>query len=227
MEKKSHKSSRNSWIGFIMWPILYFLLSVVVVYITLLPLAKPILSTASLAFTKKVPDFDKEAADIYKEDAVVPETNDLIEVVSSEIPTEGERFGQMTIKSAEIDVPVYFGDSDNELLKGVGTYTKTYLPGAGRTVLMTAHNNTFFHTLGNTKNGDLVSIKTNYGSYVYEITGSKIAKDTDKTAYDLEKKEENLILYTCYPFDMLGLTPDRYFVYAKYISGPKLDLVYQ
>ena len=34
---------------------------------------------------------------------------------------------------------------------------------------------------------------------------------------------ENLILYTCYPFDALGFTPNRYFVYAKYVSGPVLD----
>ena len=34
---------------------------------------------------------------------------------------------------------------------------------------------------------------------------------------------ENLILYTCYPFDALGFTPNRYFVYASYTSGPELD----
>lgn len=34
---------------------------------------------------------------------------------------------------------------------------------------------------------------------------------------------KTMILYTCYPFDALGFTPNRYFVYAKYVSGPVLD----
>ena len=44
----------------------------------------------------------------------------------------------------------------------------------------------------------------------------------DATAYDFTRTDENLIMYTCYPFDALGFTPDRYFVYAKYVSGPVL-----
>ena len=40
---------------------------------------------------------------------------------------------------------------------------------------------------------------------------------------DFSREDENLILYTCYPFDAMGFTPDRFFVYARYISGPVLD----
>lgn len=30
-------------------------------------------------------------------------------------------------------------------------------------------------------------------------------------------------MYTCYPFDALGLTTQRYFVYAKLVSGTPID----
>lgn len=30
-------------------------------------------------------------------------------------------------------------------------------------------------------------------------------------------------MYTCYPFDELGLTTQRYFVYAKLVSGTPID----
>ena len=30
-------------------------------------------------------------------------------------------------------------------------------------------------------------------------------------------------MYTCYPFDALGFTQERYFVYASYTSGPVLE----
>ncbi|MDF2568387.1 MAG: hypothetical protein K0R90_1843, partial [Oscillospiraceae bacterium] len=41
-------------------------------------------------------------------------------------------------------------------------------------------------------------------------------------AYDLSQKKEQLILYTCYPFNTLGLTSKRFFVYADKISGPQI-----
>ncbi|MBQ5559258.1 MAG: sortase, partial [Lachnospiraceae bacterium] len=66
-------------------------------------------------------------------------------------------------------------------------------------------------------------IRTNYGNYQYEITGTKITDNEDRSAYDLAKNEENLIMYTCYPFDTLGLTNLRAFIYAKYVSGPVID----
>ena len=72
--------------------------------------------------------------------------------------------------------------------------------------------------------GKIVVLETNYGTYTYEVTETAVKKATDKTAYDLKATQENLVLYTCYPFDTLGLTPDRYYVYAKYVSGPKILL---
>lgn len=68
-----------------------------------------------------------------------------------------------------------------------------------------------------------VEIKTSYGNYIYEITDTAVKKATDRTAYDLSADYENLIMYTCYPFDALGLTTQRYFVYAKLVSGTPID----
>ena len=45
----------------------------------------------------------------------------------------------------------------------------------------------------------------------------------DVTAYDLAADQESLILYTCYPFDEIGLTSQRFFVYADYTSGVVID----
>lgn len=52
---------------------------------------------------------------------------------------------------------------------------------------------------------------------------TRLSKATDRTAYDLSADYENLIMYTCYPFDALGLTTQRYFVYAKLVSGTPID----
>jgi sortase A len=77
--------------------------------------------------------------------------------------------------------------------------------------------------LGEAKINDTINIDTSYGKYAYQIINTQVKLATDKTAYDLSSKDENLILYTCYPFDCIGLTPQRYYVYAKYVAGPKID----
>ena len=97
------------------------------------------------------------------------------------------------------------------------------IPGEGKTILLAGHNNTFFNDLQHTEIGATVTITTHYGVYTYEVTDMAVKDYQDETAYDFTRTDENLILYTCYPFDALGFTPNRYFVYAKYVSGPVLD----
>lgn len=98
----------------------------------------------------------------------------------------------------------------------------TYLPGQNRTVLIAGHNNSYFLTLKNVQEGDMVEIRTNYAVYTYRITGKQIARHDDTSAYDLTRDEENLILYTCHNEVGFGATPWRQFVYAEYVSGPMI-----
>ena len=70
---------------------------------------------------------------------------------------------------------------------------------------------------------DVVTIETHYGTYTYTVERCEVRDYQDTTTYDFTRTDENLILYTCYPFDALGFTPNRYFVYASYTSGPELD----
>ena len=70
---------------------------------------------------------------------------------------------------------------------------------------------------------DRLVIRTSYGNYEYRITDTAVKKASDRSAYDLSADHENLIMYTCYPFDELGLTDYRFFVYAEYVSGAQID----
>ena len=137
-------------------------------------------------------------------------------------PTFGDKYAELTIDSADISAPVYYGDGNEQLQKGVAQYIGTMFVGSGSTVMISGHNNTYFRNLGEVQLGDTVVLKTNYGEYTYAVEKTKITHNTDANAYDLAANYENLILYTCYPFNMLGLTPQRYFVYCKYVSGPRI-----
>ena len=89
---------------------------------------------------------------------------------------------------------------------------------------MGGHTNTYFRDLEKVEVGDEVRLSLCYGEYVYQITDWKIARADDADAYDLHPEQEQLVLYTCYPFGALYETPMRYFLFGRLVSGPTVEL---
>lgn len=133
--------------------------------------------------------------------------------------------GRITIPDAGIDCDVIWGDNNADLNKGACLYADRYnrIPGGGLQMLMAAHNNTYFHTLGQVQPGSRVTLEMYYGSYEYEVTECFVGSSSDSSVYDLQAEGEKLILYTCYPFDQLTSTPYRFFVYCQPVSGRPLQ----
>lgn len=138
-------------------------------------------------------------------------------------PYVGEAYGRLTISGTEVDCDLYYGDSEAQMSKGAGTYTGAHIPGENGTVLLAGHTGSFFRDFESAEIGADIQIETRYGTYHYEIVDMQPAKATDETAYDLTREEENIILYTCYPFGQLTPTPYRYFIYGEFVSGPEIS----
>lgn len=204
-------------------PLLFCLVGYGVSYLALSPLLSPALSALDMVVSKDRPDFSDELNSIF-----IPPTStegpqeDTVSEKDIQIPTYETLYARLEIEQVEISADLYFGDSNKVLKKGLGQYIGSFIPGYGKPLLISGHNNGQFHKLKNVQEGDIVTITTSYGVYQYQVTGMQIAASTDKSAYDLGQNKEQLILYTCYPFDTLGLTPNRYFVYADKISGPSI-----
>ena len=140
-------------------------------------------------------------------------------------PKLGETFGSISIPSAQIDFPILHGDYDEQLAKGVGHFDGSRFPGEGGNIVFSGHRETVFKTLGKVKVGDLVDVRTTYGTYQYRVTELKIVNANDKTIV-LPSNVEKLTLYTCYPFNTIGYKPQRYIVWAELIKGtPLKDLL--
>lgn len=139
-------------------------------------------------------------------------------------PEAGDKLGHLTVSGTTVDCDVYYGDSETEFSKGAGTFKGAKIPGEGGTILMGGHTGTYFRDFESVEVGDEVTFTTSYGEYHYVVTGTQVALDTDTTAYDLDATEENLIMYTCYPFGIVNPTDERFFVYCDYVSGPALEL---
>lgn len=193
-------------------------------YLLLFLMAAPFLKAASAATDLLFFDSAVQSKPLGNLFSSAPaEQKETVKLSEITFPQYGAKFGRLTVPSASVQADLYFGDGSEELKEGVGLYNGSFIPGYGGTVLIAGHNHTYFHTLGQAKTGDTVSVETGYGVYRYRITKTQVRDAADKTAYALDSKKENLILYTCYPFDCLGLTPQRYYVYAEYLSGPKID----
>jgi LPXTG-site transpeptidase (sortase) family protein len=154
------------------------------------------------------------------------ETKQLVNEVGSadeseiKVPEIDSQYAEISCDRIALSAPVYYGDSDADLQKGVGHSTQSFLPGEGKPILIGGHDGTFFAPLEQIKTGDEVKITTDYGEFQYNVVGIKIAESTDTNAYNLNQDKEELILYTCYPFGKLaGDRGNRYFVYCEKVSG--------
>lgn len=140
-------------------------------------------------------------------------------------PTGGDQFGEVVINKVKINEPLYYGDSEEILSLGAGQYIGSMIPGDLGTTLIGGHNLPSFGKIYYLEPGDEIQIHTHYGDYTYQVTEVKIAnyKDPSINTKLADQSKRSLILYTCYPLDAIGLTPERVFVSADYVSGPLID----
>ena len=133
-------------------------------------------------------------------------------------PRFGEKFADLIIDKASINVPVFHGDSEEQLLKGAGHFNGSRFPGEGSNVVLAGHRNSVFKGLKNVSKGDTIVLNTTYGKYVYKISEIKITKGNDDSIVQ-PLDSEKLTLYTCYPFNYIGNAPNRYVVISDLVQG--------
>lgn len=218
-----HSNQGKKALGFVLVPLCFILLNMAVLYAAAAPVAAPYVGLASYLYSDKA---TPQPAELFTGLAENIAKNGTIGLSEITYPQKGDMYGQITVEGTSVDAPLYYGDDTRQLNRGVATYADNSgagIPGEQKTILLAGHNNTFCNGLQDVQEGALIHVATHYGEYVYKVTEMKIADYQDATTYDFSRTDENLILYTCYPFDALGFTPQRYFVYAEYVSGPVLD----
>lgn len=140
-----------------------------------------------------------------------------------EYPMDGEIIGVLKIDRIDLECNIYQGDGSAMLKAGAGHSFFSMLPGEGDNIVVSAHRTTFFRHLGDVQPGDLITITTSYGEYVYKMEESKIFYPADGEEIIERKPEETLTLYTCYPFVYRGNAPQRYAVICSLVSGTPAD----
>lgn len=217
---RHHHSSKVFGKSFIILPIVFLIGTYLIIFLAFGSTISMAVDAAGMVFSSAEKDYSTSFKSIF---VPVAENKEGLKSDDFEFPKFNQQFGELSIPKCKIEAKLFFGDGDVALRNGVGIYNGSSAPGFGSTILVGGHNNTFFHNLKDVKEGMTVSIKTNYGNYEYKIRETKVLQYNDSSAYDIGADKENLVLYTCYPFDELGLTDQRFFVYADYVSGPQID----
>ena len=151
----------------------------------------------------------------------MPAVKNIVNVESANIirkPKVGEIIGSLTIPRIKSTLPIIEGTGSKELKRGVGHYIGSVIPGVSDNSVLSGHRDSVFRRLGEVKIRDLITIKNEYGTFVYEVNKIRIVEANDRTVI-VPSKEAVLTLSTCYPFRFIGNAPKRYIVQGWLVKG--------
>ena len=131
-------------------------------------------------------------------------------------PEYGTQYATIEIPRIGANLPVYFGDTLEILKKGVGHSSGSYFTGEGGAFVYMGHNSkNVFRRFSELQIGDSIKVTTTYGEFNYKIYDMQLIKETELEKVPIQREEEILMVYTCYPFNNIGYADHRFVVYAK------------
>lgn len=151
----------------------------------------------------------------------MPAVTNIVNVESANVirkPKVGEIIGSLTIPRIKSTLPIIEGTGSKELKRGVGHYIGSVIPGVSDNSVLAGHRDSVFRRLGEVKIRDLITVKNDYGTFVYEVNKIRIVEANDRTVI-VPTKEAVLTLSTCYPFRFVGNAPKRFIVQGWLVKG--------
>lgn len=229
MSGNHRKNKKAHWVmAYICMPLLLSAISGIIIVLGFKPVTKSFSQKVSRLVNSGNTYFVSDVSSVFKENE-----EDEIEKVPFEgkkqiieEPNIGDQYGTLVCERLGINSAVLFGDNKDVLKYGIGTYPASWIPGCGKTTLMSAHNDLDFAPLEDVEIGDKFVLTTDYGTFEYVVSEFTIVNETETEACRLDSETEQVVLYTCYPFYRIsGRREERFFVYLEKVSGPEIELI--
>ncbi len=204
------KTDKKKMLLYILTPIILLLLCVAIAVIAAIKPYNKISVYLNLAF---MDEFKSNPGDglgglVIRDGEIVTDYNgEISDTGEAVMPKFGQQFAVLRCDAFDTSVPVYWGSSRELFTRGACQATFSKLPGVVGNTVISAHEDTFFADLSSVKVGDKITINTNYGEFVYEVTETVAFNKTNKK-YVNSTKDERLTLYTCKK-DVLGSSDER------------------
>lgn len=181
-----------------------------------------IIITTKILFGKQIKKAIEvvDMVSIKTDNSIIPEIKfDQEKSTITNYPEYGSRYGNIKIESLDISLPLYYGDKLSILKNGIGQSSGSYFPGEGGSIICMGHNTkAFLYKLPQIKKGAIIEVETTYGTFRYKVDKTKIVNMYNVDELPIQKEEEILMLYTCYPVNGLGHKTDRFVVYARKVE---------
>lgn len=193
-------------------------------------LAQKHASRAIVDYQDEVQDMDKEKIDSVKEtmkqynqqlgNAVVQDEADANaekiknsseagqeeEAGSADLLKTGEIIGYLTVPVIDVNLPIYYGTTQDVLAKGVGYIPETSFPLGGKSThsVLTGHRGLpdakLFTDMDKVTEGDCFYIHVLDEILAYQVDHIKVVDPEDTTDLDIVEGEDYVTLVTCTPY---------------------------
>lgn len=153
----------------------------------------------------------QRGADAFPGPMVVPQVAPrATESAAPQMWEEGEAIGRLRIPRLGLDSVVFEGASSATLRKGPGHVAgSAWLGGSAvGNCVIAGHRDSFFRSLRQAREGDLVVLADAYGVRRYRLESRRVVKP-DEVSVAAATPDARLTLITCYPFRWIGAAPLR------------------
>lgn len=129
--------------------------------------------------------------------------------------------GYIDIPKINVKLPIYHGDTNKVLEKGVAHLPNTAFPigGVGNHSVLSAHTGyptqVFFDNLNELEIGDEIKVSVLDETLTYAVTAKNIVKPDNISLLSVDEEKDLLSLITCYPY---GINSHRLIVTAERVS---------
>ena len=207
-------------------PLIFILVNSLILFVIGKPVFQIAKATSGLLLLNNQPNFEIKSTDLFTDKKESSNTEDSLKASEITYPAMNDLFGEVISEKIELSIPLFYGDNDDLLAQGAGMFNGSKFPGEKGLSIIGGHSRPVFGQIYHLAVGDQFTINTHYGSFTYEVTENTIIKaDNNQYLLDLmeQKDASRALLYTCYPLDAIGLTPDRVIVIGEQISVPIID----
>ena len=206
----SNKQSKDERLIHIATPFILLFICVGIFIAAMIKPADKLKVYFNLAFMDNLKN-DPEAAG----SGLVIRENDIIDDFSGDTYKEGEfirpKFGEMyavmTASAFDTQIPVYWGSNSELFERGACQSSGSKIIGEKGNSVISAHEDTYFADLYKLKKDDKITLKTNYGEFVYTVTET-ISFNKSDGKYVSPSEKSKLTLYTCKK-NVLGSSDER------------------
>jgi sortase A len=122
--------------------------------------------------------------------------------------------GIVSIPRVGLEATVRDGADDETLAISVGRIPGTSRSATRGNIGLAAHRDTHFRPLRHVRNGDIVQLETQEGTFEYAVTDIRVVDPEDVWVLDPTERP-SVTLVTCYPFNFVGSAPRRFIVRAE------------